>query len=826
MPAIRPPTGARSSRRDWAKFGTAVVLTVVVFAVFSVPVGPLPPLGSLLDPTTGLWSVAFEQRGLQSQTIRAAGLTAPVTIVRDVMGIPHIYATNMTDGWFALGFVHAQDRLWQMDIQYRAAAGRLSEVLGPGMVSTDEFFRTVGLDRIAQSAAAAREQAGEIDATVINAYVAGVNAYIGSLDPPDYPIEFKLLGYRPEPWSAVKTLTEGELLAWTLMGDFQDIEYNVLVQKLGAAEAQQLFPDYPAGTQYPIQPAAIPATETPILSTVAAEDILRKAALAAPWVASFQGIGSNNWAVAGTRTDTGMPYLDADPHLSFNLPAIWYEAELSAPPFYVRGATLPGIPGFLFGTNGHIAWGETNTGADVNDFYVEHLSSDGTQYLYDGTWHPLTVYDEPIGVKGGATVPFQVKATAHGPLLTEEGQNVSLQSTIVYFGQELRAVLGFNLAQNSDEFNASAMYWRVPAQNIIYADNNGPYGNIGIRSTGLYPIRANFSGRLPVDGSNASYAWTGFVPFGAYPHSWDPPSGYVYSANEVPYPPGYGYASSVGSFFDPGYRARRIHELLSNDSRVTLADMKRFQLDVLDTAAQSLVPYILAAIHPQDGLDAQVARLLSAWDFNMTTNSSAASVWYTFMQYYVEDTFGDDYAAAGVTNVTLPLFDTLENLTINDPTSHWFDNVSSGSIVVHTRDDVIRQAFNDTVTHLMATLGPMTANWAWGNIHFREFDHLTGLDALRRGPYPAPGDAYTLNAAGGLISKAGPSWRQIIDFKNLDNSLAIYPGGQSDNPLSVHYDDFLLGSYLDGRYLPFRKEASPTSIPADSVESTITLVPG
>lgn len=803
-----------------------------------MPVGSLPSLGSLLDPTTGLWSVSFFGRGLQTQTIRVPGLSAPVTIVRDVMGVPHVYASNWTDGWFALGFVHAQDRLWQMDIQVRAASGRLSEVLGPDLVSTDQFFRTIGLDRIAANATAARERAGDFDGAVVTAYVAGVNAYIASLDPPDYPIEFKLLGYAPEPWTAEKVYAEGSLIGWGLMGDFYDLEYNLLVQKFGATEAQQLFPDYPAGTQYPIQPAALPS-ENPILSAAAAQDILRKAAPAARWIPAFEGAGSNNWAVAGTRTATGMPILDADPHLQFQLPSVWYEAELHTPPFpfkgvtypgfNLRGATFPGIPAFFFGTNGHIAWGETNTGADVNDFFVETLSANGSEYRTGGAWYPIVVYPEPIRVKGGGVVDFRVNATRHGPILTEDGQTVSMESTIAYFGSELRAMLGINLAWNSDQLNASAALWHVPAQNMIYADNNGAHGNIGVRSTGLYPIRANFSGRLPVDGSNASYRWTGFVPFDAYPHSWNPSSGFVWSNNEVPYPPGYAYNASLGSLFDPGYRARRIHALLANDTNVSVQDMQSFQLDVVDTAAQSLVPYLLAAVTPADGVEAQAYRLLSNWTtgtgaYAMDASSPAASLWYFFMEYYLQDTFGDEYVAAGASDLTMPQFNTLENLTLRDPSSRWFDNVSGGKVRVQTRDQVIREAFNDSLNRLTGLLGPVPANWQWGRIHFREFDHLSGLRALQRGPYPAAGDGFTLNVAGGLVSKGGPSWRQIITFANLDDSMAIYPGGQSGNPLSVHYDDFLVGSYLEGRYLPFRGYPAGSAIPASLVESTITLV--
>ncbi len=848
--SYEPVTTAQPTRRSWIKFGVALVLSVVVFAVFSVPVGSFPPLGSLLDPTTGLWSVAFSNRGPQAQTLRVTGLSAQATIVRDVTGVPHIYADSASDGWFALGYAQAQDRLFQMDLQYRWAAGRLSEVFGPTYLASDEFFRAIGLNRIGGAAAASREAAGGLDAMVMNAYVAGVNAYIASLSPRDYPIEFKLLGYAPEPWSVEKLLTEGALLGWVLITTlgFSDLEYDLLVQKLGATRARELFPDYPAGAQYPIQPAALAGAEAPLASEATVREILRKAD-AAFRSAYLQGIGSNNWAVAGTRTATGMPLLEADLHQLMPLPNLWYEAELHTPPFQigdvsypgfnVRGALFPGVPAFFMGTNGHIAWGGTNTEADVIDFFVEQLSPDGTEYLVDGTWHPLTVIDEPIRVKGGATVDLKVRETVHGPLVTGEGlasqgapggsQDVSVKSTIVEFGMEVQSMLGINLAENSDEFNESSMDWHVPAQSLVYADHNGPHGNIGIRALGAFPIRANFSGRLPVDGSNASYEWTGFVPFADLPHSWNPPSGYVWSANQVPYPPGYAYAPSFGSIFEPGYRARRIVQLLSADADVSLEDMKPFQLDVLDTTAQSVVPYLLRAVTPADGVEAQAYDALKAWTppsptaYNMTRDSTAASIWYTFSLYYTQDTFGDEYGAANVAGVWLPMFDTLENLTIADPTSHWFNNVTSGK--AQTRDDVIRQAFHDAVEDLAARLGPTVATWTWGSIHFREFDHLTGVAALKRGPFSSPGDAYTLNAAGGLVATYGPAWRQIMDFADLNRSLVIYPGGQSGNPLSVHYDDYL-DDYMNGEYHSFAGFYQASDIPATYVERTITLAPG
>ena len=819
---------ASTNRKGWAKFLASLVLTVLVLGGFSIPLGPLPPLGSLLDPTTGLWSVAFGSRQEASQTIHLHGLTDSVTIVRDTSGVPHIYAANAEDGWFALGYMHAMDRLWQMDIQYRAAAGRISEILGPSYVSTDQFFRSIGLARIAASAYQERLAAGDFDASVMQAYTAGVNAYVAGLDPPNYPIEFKLLGYKPEPWTPEKSLTEGGLIAWSLMGDFSDLEYNLLVEKFGAAQAAELFPSYEAGPQTPIQAASLPASGVPLLSEATVQDILAKAAASDRFLPQFEEVGSNNWAFAGTRTTTGKPLLAADPHLAFQLPAVWYWAELQAPPYHVRGASFPGVPAFFFGTNGAIAWGETNTGADVNDFFVETVNWTDDTYLYGGQWHPLIRYNEPITVKGGSVEPFTVYATVHGPILTRYNQTVSMESTITYFGQELRAMLGIDLAQNSDEFNASSTYWRVPAQNIIYADGNGVHGNIGIRSTGLYPIRADFTGRLPVDGSNASYQWAGFVPFDAYPHEWDPPGGFVSSNNQVPYPPGYPYADALGSFFDPGYRARRIAMLNETHPTVSFADLEAFQQDTYDVAASAFVPYILAAVTPSDGVEQLAYSALQNWTtgpgaFQATKTSVAETIWYTFLYLYLADTFGDEYRAAGAANLSLPQVNTLENLTELDPTSHWFDNVTTPG--VETRDDILRQTFTQTVTNLTDRLGPTVASWTWESVHSRVFDHLSGLAALARGPYPSAGDDFTLNVAHGLMANGGPSWRQLIDFSNLDRSLAIYPGGQSGNPLSPHYAD-LLSLYLDGQYLPFRAAPTASSVPAGSVESTIVLAPG
>jgi penicillin amidase len=800
----------------------ALLLSAFVLGGFSIPLGSLPSLGSLLDPSSGLWPVAFGTRVPVSNTVRVPGLIAPVTIVRDMAGVPHIYAASDEDGWFALGYVHAQDRLWQMDIQYRAASGRLSEILGSGFISTDEFFRTIGLDRIAANATAARTSADGLDAHVIQSFTAGVNAYLSALDPPNYPLEFKLLGYAPERWSAEKSIAEGALIAWGLAGDFSDLAYNLIVEEFGATRAQELFPVYPAGVQIPIQPSAVSAV--PLVSIAAAKDILRKAHLASHFVPDFEEAGSNNWAILGNRTASGKPYLATDPHLSFQLPAVWYWAELQAQTYHVHGATFPGIPGFFFGTNGHIGWGETNTGADVNDFFVETLNANRTQYEYEGAWHDLTVYDEPIHVLGGSTIPFRVLETRHGPILTEFNQTVAMESTIRFFGQELETMLLIDRAENWTEFRDALRYWRVPAQNFVYADALGTYGNIGIRSNGLYPLRGNFSGRLPVDGSSGEHEWTGFVPFDSYPEAYDPLQGFVLSANEVPAPPNYPYMSALGSLFDPGYRARRIHMLLASDGQVTWDVFRTFQQDVYDVGAASIVPYLLRAVTPQNSVESDAYQALQAWDDNVTLDSVAGTIWNTFTSEYMDRTFGDEYRAASATDLPEPQFNTLEDLTINNPASPWFDNVTTSN-AVETRDDVLRESFAAAVQNLTSRLGSGVTSWTWSAVHFRNFPHLSGIEALSRGPFASPGDGFTVNVAGGLVVEHGPSWRMLLDFHELSQGLAIYPGGQSGLPLSVHYDDFI-HTYMEGDYLPFRAADNPSRIQGDFTESTLQLLPG
>lgn len=813
------------------KFLVAVLLSALVLGAFSAPLGTLPSLGSLLDPTSGVWTVAPGSRHPRDAEAFVRGLSGPVTIVRDGYGVPHIYAAQGDDGWFALGYVHAQDRLWQMDLGARAAAGRLSEVLGPDFLETDRFFRTIGLNRIARAAVENRTAAGEFDVEVMRAYAAGVNAHLASLARADLPLEFKLLDYAPEPWTEEKTILAGLLTAFSLSWDTYDLEYGLLEQAVGSAEAEELFPLYPYGPQEPIAPrvaSAAPGSGVAI-SGEAVRDILRRAEAARRVLPDREGLGSNNWAVGGSRTSSGKPLLAADPHLAFTLPAVWYQAEVHAEPYHVRGATFPGVPGFFFGTNGAIAWGETNTGADVTDYYIETFSPDGSQYMFRGDWWNVTIRDEPIVVRGQRVDAYRVRETRHGPVLTELGQTVAMRSTLTEFRGELKAILLIAQAADWTSFREALREWRVPAQNFVYADGHGPSGNIAIRSNGLYPIRNSswpidrngVVPRVPLNGSSGEFEWVGFVPFDAYPELVNPSQGFVASANQVPVEPNYAYY--LGTFWDEGYRARRIHALLSTFNVVTFQDLRAFQLDVADTAAEALVPILLGAATARNATDQAALEALAAWDLRMRVNSTAATVWWAFVNEYLDSTFRDEYAANAL-DLPLPYVMTLEAFTTRNPEPAWFDDVSTLG-TKETRDGILARAFARAVDDLVAAVGPDVATWTWGTRHTRTFAHLTGLDPLARGPIPSEGDAFTLNVAGGYDARAGSSWRQLLDFSDLNASLAIYPGGQSGNPVSPHYAD-LLDLYMRQEYLPFRATWRASEFLASEIASVLRLVPG
>jgi penicillin amidase len=809
-----------------SKLVISLALVCSVAILLSVPISIIPPLGGLIDPFHGIWTVSFTAEHPAYQVVVTPGLSAKVTVIRDSWGVPHIYAANDHDLYYALGYVQAQDRLWQMDMMRRQGHGTLAEILGEDYVDTDLYLRTIGMEHGAQlTLQAIEQQTDEFNRTVVrdlSAFADGVNWFITTAG--DFlPLEFKLLNYRPQPWTLLDSLVYANIMAYSLTWDTDDIQFAEVVEALGNASAWELFPLVPPlqipvvpeyGQTYPPAPAASSdgeAAGVPSKLLGAINEILDLtnrvkdplgfgAALRETWV------GSNNWAVNSSKSATGKPILCNDMHLQWSVPSIWYEAHLvsASSGMNVYGFLIPGIPVIAVGHNEHLAWGFTNVGGDVLDWYYYNWNPDNSdQYWYNGEWRTVETEETVIYVKGAAPVVKTIRRTVHGPILTEDSEPMAQQWTADMASHEMQALYKMDRATNLAEFLDGQRYWWILAQNIVYADHDG---NIAIRPTGHFPIRSSGYGRLPVNGSAGEGEWISYIPFDQLPYSLNPSRGYVASANQLSalYP---NYPYYIHSFPDPSYRARRINEVLNSDLSVTVADMQHLQFDFKDTAAEAFVPYLISAFDaaPIPELNDTVD-ILRTWNYTMLKDWVAPTIWTAWSNYYTEAVFADEYAQAGIPTATRPYPGVLENLTRFNPTSHWFDNMST--VAIETCNDTMLSALRSAVTALEVKLGSDTSTWTWGSVHFVRFTHLAELDALGHGPYSYSGGSVTVNPSATNIwatpprnaARGGASERVVVDLNNLLNALSVIPGGQSGNPLSHHYADQLKQLYLVGGY--------------------------
>ncbi len=583
--------------------------------------------------------------------------------------------------------------------------------------------------------------------------------------------------------------------------------------------------------QSPIYQSPIPNTQYPI--SIAAQDILARAQAAGQLHSRDFPAGSNNWAVSGDRSAEGVPLLSSDPHLGYQLPSLWYQAHLATPDMQVAGVALVGTPFVIIGHTDRIAWGLTNTQADVTDYYIERANPDNPDEVwFEGAWRPVQKLEETIEVRNGKNENLPVTITPHGPILTQRGQTVSMRWTGLDPSFELRAFYKLNHAQNYEDFLAALRDFQVPAQNFNYADADG---NIAIWAAGKYPIRTTGDGRLPVPAASGTYEWTGFIPFEDLPHTLNPGKGYVFSANTRPAPPDYPYY--LGWQWDPGYRGRRIQALLSEDDAVSFNEMKAVQYDVVDSLAQELVPILLDVYDARQfggQTEATAIALLRKWDYQMSADSPAPTLWRRWLKYFREMTWQDEFSGAAVptdytwgfngTNLWQPTIEYFEYLVREKPDSHWFDNVTTAT--TETRDDIIALSFAQAVQSLQEDYGSDTANWRWGDHHHLYIEHLLGIDVLNRSGQPMEGGDMTINAQGaGERVDGGPSWRMIVQFGQPLQAVGAYPGGQSGNPLSPHYDD-LLPLWLSGDLPEMRYPGAADELPQDALETSLTLTPG
>ncbi|GHO45249.1 penicillin acylase family protein [Ktedonospora formicarum] len=754
-------------------------------------------------------------------TLHFAELHDSVEIITDHYGVPHIYARNEDDLFFAQGFIHAQERLWQMELNRRIGAGRLSEIVGPVALEVDRFSRRLGMHR---SALEGVQQLPEQMKQILTAYVLGVNTYIKHHQR-QLPAEFAILRFRPDPWRLADCLQWGKMIGWNLSGNWEtELTRARLVASIGVERAAKLEAGYD-----PAHPLIIPPG-------VAYQGINPGLLDQYERIKELTGFGmmggSNNWVVDGTMTTTGLPILCNDPHLGQAAPSIWFECHLNMGDLDVVGASFPGSPGVVIGHNRHIAWGVTNAVSDVQDLYIEKFNPDNpNQYEYQGQWENAKVYREYIKIKGEEPVVEDVRVTRHGPIITkmpplenmgeEKGElPLALRWTGLEQCNIAWAVQKINRATNWDEFREGLRDWDVPPQNFVYADRQG---NIGYVMAGSIPIRPQQQqALLPSPGWTGEYEWQGYIPFDELPQTFNPEQHFIATANNRVIDDNYPYY--ISNEWLNGYRAQRIRDLLTSSGKLTPADMARIQADQYSLPAEEFVPYILS-IEPRTPHERAAQDILRTWDHVLSPESIGAAIYTTFLRkltrLVLDALVGEDqelinsYLGVGATIMaTLNGYASRERplliRLLKEHDDDWFaeNPMRNGP---HSWSEALRAAFEAALGELRDKRGENLLNWQYGSIHRMTYNHALGsVKALEkifnRGPYAVGGDIDTVNM--GTVSPAEPetvitvpSYRQIVDLADLSHSLSGHAPGQSGHANSEHYDDFIQ-MWLDVRHHP------------------------
>lgn len=780
-----------------------------------------------------------------SGEVTVSGISDRVDVIRDSYGVPTIVANTSEDLFFAQGFVHAQDRFWEMDFRRHMTAGRLSELFGASQVGTDSFLRTLGWR------ATAEEEVRNLDEqsrSYFQAYADGVNAYLADHQGAELSFEYVVLGlttpgYEPEPWEIADSIAWLKAMAWDLRSNMDDeLERAQFSLFLNETELADLFPEYNYEDRPVIMPESseLPSTALTAVDAATASTTRQIEGLSALFaeVSALVGnadpsIGSNSWVIASENTATGGPLLANDPHLSASLPSIWHQVNLHCStlsadcPFRVSGFGFSGFPGVVIGHNNQIAWGFTNLGPDVADLYLEKVQ--GNQYWVDDELEPLEVREEIIKVAGDDDVPLTIRSTKHGPIIsglygaattvadngesiltnpdTEEAENgaepadippgdfaLSLRWTALQPGTTPSAIFLMNTAQNFDDFRYAASRFNVPSQNLVYADTSG---NIGYQAPGLIPIRGTGDGTELSIGWDSAYDWQGYIPFEELPYSYNPEEGYIVTANNAVVDEEYPYL--ITQDWDYGYRAERIETLIESKlstGRLTALDMKQIQADNYNWMAAQLVPELLAGLPVTQGT-AGALSLLSTWNFHDDADSAASAYFNVIWKNLLHEMFTTKYPELEPSGNSI-YFTIVANL-LEQPDSSWWQNREIG---VSGIEQMLTHVAELAYTELAELQGNTPQNWNWGDLHAITLTHgtfgtsgITPIEMLfNRGPFPVGGGSSIVNANGwraneGYETKTVPSLRMVVDLANLDKSEWNHLTGNSGHIFHPNYTD-------------------------------------
>lgn len=741
------------------------------------------------------WYVSSSKPDIEGD-ISVPVLEEEVTVVRDDMGVPHITAQNEADLYRAQGYIQAQDRLFQMDLSRRQASGELAEVIGEAAVDTDKFFRTFSLRHAAE---ASYDGYDDESKQVLEWFAEGVNAFI---EEGDLSYEFKVLGYEPQKWTAIDSLTIGKFMAYDLGGHWNLLAFrHWAVNNLSEDLYSELDIAYPEDAE-----TVISAQGTPQVASWFDAAVLPN---------EFNG--SNNWVVSGDKTASGKPLLADDPHLGLSTPSIWYQMHLQSPEQNVSGVIFAGIPGIILGHNDNIAWGVTNVGPSVQDLYIERTNPDNVhEFLYDGEYYKADVREENIRIKGGDVEEFEVVTTKHGPVISDlifedrpASEVYSMQWTALEPTKELQAILAFNKASSWEEFDAALADFNAPAQNFVFASTDG---TIAYKANGNIPIRLKGEGKLPVPGDSSEYGWSGYIPYDELPTIVNPEEGFIATANNKIVSDDYPYY--ITDFWAQPYRYERIVELLEASDALTAEDMQAIQMDTVNLYAKEFLPYFIKSIEKLDE-EKQYEDILSAlkaWDYNETIDAPEPLVFNLLIEHLKDNLFRgaipDD-----VYKMMQGKYQAMDNILRDGYAGNegaWLTRAGGLDVVVYN-------SFIDTLNRLEGMYPDAEfENWRWGDYHQLTFDHPIAANALFERLFnpenvAVGGSRTTVMAAGNPASGEvdhGASWRFVADLNDLSSAYHIVGPGQSGHVKSDWYkdqvDDWAEGKYhetrVDGQY--------------------------
>lgn len=780
-------------------FGIYALITIMLIVLLNSTLALQAPLGKLLSPQQGLWQNAEPLDEDYSAALVFPQLQGKASVYFDERLIPHVFADNEMDAYFVQGYLHAKFRLWQMEFQTRAAAGRLSEIVGHKALDYDRDKRRLGMVYGAENSLKEIEK-DPVTLAECDNYTAGVNAYIESLTQSSLPIEYKLLGYQPEKWTNLKSALFLKYMALELTGYERDFEMTNAKSVFSSADFDKIYPVImdsvdpivPKGTVFPP-----PAVQLKVPSSADSLYYDTKDSTTIEGQKPDPSNGSNNWAVSGQKTATGYPILCNDPHLGLNLPSIWYEMQISTPSYNVYGVSFPGAPAIIIGYNDSCAFGFTNAMRDVRDYYtVKFKDESRKEYWFDSSWHPTTFRVEDIKIKDQPDYYDTVAYTNIGPVMYDKtfsgGRSTNYENYAVRWkahdpSNELKMFTLLNKAHNYRDYVKAIRYLHTPGQNCIFASKSG---DIAIWDQGEFPAKWYRQGDFILPGTDSSYFWQAMIPQYENPHLVNPARGYVSSANQLPADTAYPYYLG-GSY--PPYRGLEINRRLEKMVNITPGDMMKLQTDNYNVFAEMAMPVIIKNMQV-DKLSPQELKyfnILRNWNLKNDRNSKGATLFVVTWDSLETVVWNDEFLKSHL-DLPWPSESTLLEDIIKYPDFKYLDNINT--VQKETLPDDITAAFKMATAVIRQADENGTMEWAkYKDTHV---EHLARLDAFSRLHLPIGGGTNTINAA---KEQHGPSWRMVVSLTPETQAYGVYPGGESGNPGSRFYDDFI-DKWAAGKY--------------------------